>query len=202
MNKVNSSNLRSVNMISAWENRPPGQTLKEFLDSGGLCQACGACCGDVSWAPVTLDDIQRLMTAYNLPFEQARKMVYVENNELYILISKSGACPALDHSSEDKYSCTVYENRPAICRTYRCSILKGAYEWLESGGKPSSFSSYSCCWTEREVVLQAAVNLPSYCDVVFWDHKDAEDKPNFFEDLSNFYKGETLFKNTYPPEGK
>lgn len=84
---------------------------------GELCTACGICCGDAMflYAPLQPGDRERLhRTAY------PRELIGEDSMPL--------PCPMLDGTR-----CTIYADRPLICRSYRCEVLKAA----EDGRMPA-----------------------------------------------------------------
>ena len=75
------------------------------------CLGCGNCCG--SLLPLTDKDIKRLKYLIKAGTKPARqKVIITYNTDL--------TCPflTLDHT------CSIYENRPAICKHYTCDKFK------------------------------------------------------------------------------
>jgi uncharacterized protein len=75
-----------------------------------LCTACGICCSDAMflYAPLKEGDRERLhRTAY------PREMIGEHSLPL--------PCPMLAGTR-----CTIYADRPNICRSFRCEVLKAA----------------------------------------------------------------------------
>lgn len=75
------------------------------------CQACAACChaAHERHVPVTGADHARL-----LPDEQAR-LSWWDGNRCF-LRTDAGRCAALGRDGAGRWSCTIYERRPEVCR--------------------------------------------------------------------------------------
>jgi len=98
------------------------------------CNRCPAYCCSYPRIPIDTDDVNRLAAYLNLPPETvARKF------------TKKGEVPGeiiLRHQPDETYGtvcrflnletrrCTVYEGRPAICRTYPGANRCGYYDFL------------------------------------------------------------------------
>jgi uncharacterized protein len=98
------------------------------------CSKCpGYCCG-YDWIPVTKRDIIRLGRRFGLDYERAKAKFtkYVPSYRHDVLrhrkdhIFKS-TCQFLDKTER---RCTVYEDRPAICRQYPEETTCGYYSFL------------------------------------------------------------------------
>ncbi len=74
------------------------------------CLHCGACCfGDgARYVPVTGDDHARLS-------EAAERLTQFIGTRCYMRM-EAGHCAALEITSDGRYVCSVYAQRPAICR--------------------------------------------------------------------------------------
>lgn len=82
--------------------------------TGPECVGCGLCCRN--WfVEVTLDDF----VDYRTPLGMTRELGPEEQQpDLGVRVMRqksSGACVALD---EDRNLCTIYENRPEVCRNF------------------------------------------------------------------------------------
>lgn len=102
--------------------------LADHLQSVGFaCQRCGGCCTAEPDSPHTAvvfpDEIRKLMTEDRSWEAVARPMPYgleqgEETFEWALQTDDDGHCRFYDPA----VGCTVYENRPLICRTYPFSI--------------------------------------------------------------------------------
>lgn len=81
-----------------------------------LCLACGLCCDGTLFGWVELKSQEDVVAA------QARGLNVARRGGRTIA---KQPCPA--HVNR---ACTVYEDRPGVCRTFRCELLKN----LEQGG--------------------------------------------------------------------
>jgi uncharacterized protein len=74
------------------------------------CLSCGACCFSQldSYVRVTGDDHARLG-------EHAERLANFIGNRCYMRMH-DGHCSALAVSAEGQFVCTVYEQRPEVCR--------------------------------------------------------------------------------------
>lgn len=87
------------------------RTSAEAGPSNILCASCGLCCNGVlfDWVPVADEEVAQIG---RLGFDLAK-----EDGETRF----SQPCPMFDGCR-----CTVYADRPARCRAYRCELLKKA----------------------------------------------------------------------------
>jgi Fe-S-cluster containining protein len=87
-------------------------TRVEDLD----CQACAACChGDEGWVHVDASDDVRVDASPAL-----QRLVVLTRHGGYVKRSLKmidGACAGLSRLARDRFSCTVYDDRPSVCRT-------------------------------------------------------------------------------------
>lgn len=97
----------------------------EIRSTGFLCKKCGSCCRDPepdsNLVMVSPDEIRSIMSATGLPWnsvaEPYPEMIRHQNGAKYTL----GWCLCRDdgHCSFLKNNlCTIYEQRPWICRTF------------------------------------------------------------------------------------
>jgi uncharacterized protein len=99
------------------------------------CQKCPAYCCSYDWIMVTKRDIQRLAKRFELTYEQAERRFtrFVKDYGHRVLrhredpIYKS-TCRFLDR---EERRCTIYEHRPALCRTYPETSNCGFYDFLK-----------------------------------------------------------------------
>ncbi|HEY2884371.1 MAG TPA: YkgJ family cysteine cluster protein [Rhizomicrobium sp.] len=98
------------------------------------CAKCPGYCCSYPVIPLTKRDVARIAEHFDLSFEAARrKFTKEDGDEEYAMRRKADVhfgkvCRFFD---TDKRSCTIYQARPRICRTYpggRC----GYYDFLSS----------------------------------------------------------------------
>lgn len=98
------------------------------------CAKCPGYCCSYPVIPLSKRDVQRLADHFGHSFEAARdRFTKVDGDEDYAMRRKKDAhfgkvCRFFD---TEKRSCTIYQARPTICRTYpggRC----GYYDFLSS----------------------------------------------------------------------
>src|SRR5690242_14190979 len=75
----------------------------------GLCTSCGLCCNGVlfDWVPIGDEEAEQV----------ARLGLRLEKEDAETRFSQP--CPMFDGCR-----CTIYADRPARCRAYRCELLK------------------------------------------------------------------------------
>jgi Fe-S-cluster containining protein len=97
------------------------------------CDQCPAYCCTYPSIPVTLRDVRRLAKRFELTLEQAEQRFTKRDKEGARVMRHKvdhifpSACQFLD---QEKRQCTIYEDRPKICRefpTRRC----GYYDFME-----------------------------------------------------------------------
>jgi Fe-S-cluster containining protein len=82
-------------------------------DTTSLCFSCGRCCfGPTRYVQVFDDDLATLG-----PELAGKFVVPAEENDRYMRMEE-GHCAALD-TSNGQFRCTIYEQRPLICRVYK-----------------------------------------------------------------------------------
>lgn len=163
-----------------------------------ICRTCGLCCMDVSEAPITLDDISRLMTTYGVSYEQAKAMTWTEENSQFIQI-ESGACPALEFDG-GRYTCRAYEGRPEVCRKFECFILEDLKEaYAGNAGLSNIFRGVVD--SPMRVESRAAEAVTMYRSFLHWCNvgsMSAEKSPQYWSRLKASLEGARL-RNTFPP---
>ncbi|MCB1520003.1 MAG: YkgJ family cysteine cluster protein [Hyphomicrobiaceae bacterium] len=83
------------------------QTVAPVLASQSPCQACGACCAhSAEWPRFTLED----------DADVARLPAALVDEKHWRMLSVADRCAALAGEVGVATSCTVYENRPVVCR--------------------------------------------------------------------------------------
>ena len=86
------------------------------------CQSCGACCqaskdytGE-QYIRLTAEDVNQFT------LEQQRLHTVAVDNDPYGMVGalclNKGVCSALEGTIGEAVSCSVYSNRPSICRTF------------------------------------------------------------------------------------
>jgi Fe-S-cluster containining protein len=79
------------------------------------CQACAACChGDEGWVHVDAADDARVEGSAALA-----RLVVLTRHGGYVKRSLKmigGRCAALSEPERGRWSCTVYDDRPTVCR--------------------------------------------------------------------------------------
>lgn len=133
--------------------------------SGDLCTKCGICCSGVLFdnVPVAPDEAERL-SALGFVLDEAK-------GEMSFKLGCAMLC---------ERRCTVYEQRPARCRKYRCALLE-KYEAGEIGFEPASELVDQALelieavrpYAERQGRRRAAGSLWSRC-FAEWHSLDAE----------------------------
>jgi Fe-S-cluster containining protein len=100
-----------------------GRSLRVLFN----CLKCPAYCCSYDRIEVTPRDIKRLARHFDLTYEQAEKRyIKIAYGETVLRHRK-------DHIfKSDKRRCTIYEARPAVCRTYPDSLRCGYYDFLAS----------------------------------------------------------------------
>lgn len=98
------------------------------------CSKCPAYCCSYDWIPVTKRDITRLGKRFGLSYAEAEEKFtrYEPEYKRRILRHRAdhiykSTCQFLHKT---KRGCTVYEHRPAICRTYPEETSCGYYTFL------------------------------------------------------------------------
>jgi Putative zinc- or iron-chelating domain len=84
--------------------------LKMPEEKRHFCQDCGLCCDGTMYHSVLLqeEDNKAKLTGHGIPLLQISQSSGFEQ-----------PCPA-SHAC----SCTIYQDRPTVCREYRCALLK------------------------------------------------------------------------------
>jgi Fe-S-cluster containining protein len=88
----------------------PAKAEEAGMDVGSLCRDCGACCNWVLFRHANLTPPE---------------VVWAKHRKLPILEEPSGTSmriPCAAHG--DDLRCTVYDERPAVCRSYECELVK------------------------------------------------------------------------------
>ena len=189
----------------------------EWLQSGELCKSCGLCCIEMTDAPITIDDIGRLMRGLGLTFEQAVQLG-VENRDAggFRFDMSRGFCKALRVEIQTTaaihltYPCAIYEHRPEVCRRYECVVLFDLKEWLACVApalgvcKTNMFRDCHSLAELKIAALQALVVLRSQ---FMWDYK----RPDMLKDelpkcgvrtRQAFEQDLVQIENLFPPKSE
>ena len=99
------------------------------------CSKCPAYCCSYALIEVGKRDITRLARHFNLSYRKAEQQFtkYDAGKKAQVLRHQQDehfgtACRFLD---PEKRRCTIYEARPAVCRTYPDTVHCGYYEFLK-----------------------------------------------------------------------
>lgn len=79
------------------------------LDEGNLCVKCGICCRGSLFNRVKVSDVESVV------LRESAVPIVESDSKLYF----RQPCAALDGCK-----CTIYEDRPKVCKDYRCKLLK------------------------------------------------------------------------------
>lgn len=90
--------------------------MKNAITSA-ICKKCAVCCKNYPFVRLTLDEIRELEKRTGLPFDAFSDRIDEAGEDYYLYFKENGDCFFLDENNGD-YSCTVYESRAAICRSY------------------------------------------------------------------------------------
>lgn len=97
------------------------------------CKRCGKCCGFVPFSPLEFEAIKGIAREKNIDFTFVDKIGYVPSklvdSFLSIDIGKDDlskinkkldtlVCPFLEFDVLGKSNCSIYENRPFVCRLF------------------------------------------------------------------------------------
>ena len=126
--------------------------------SGGLCSACsGLCCRYFAFEiprPRTRRDFEDIRW-YLLHEDSA---VFVEDGEWYLQINRK--CRALMPDNR----CSIYENRPTICRAYRtkdCDWHAAEYDYQHMFCEPEQIAAYAREYLAKQRKRKAAAKARS-----------------------------------------
>jgi len=159
------------------------QPIPEWIENGEICRGCGACCADVSTAPITMKDIRRLMTGLKLTFDQVLKLGWQDpKTDAFLFDMSQGCCQALRiHTTKDghtEYPCGIYEHRPDICRRYECPVLFDLHEYVDAGKQPLRGSNLFAN-VAPEHLKKAAFAARQYMrSLLFWDSARPDLRPS------------------------
>ena len=84
----------------------------------GQCTGCGECCGN--FLPLSAKEIRRIKALVKRKGIREQKQFIPTSMPLYDF-----TCPFLD-AKRPKNKCTIYADRPAICKAFKCDEPNGA----------------------------------------------------------------------------
>ena len=105
-----------------------------FFDNtnNGVCSCCGNCCSN--WLPLSKQEKNYL--------SKLIKDKHLKPTVKKLSVNWYDICPFLD----DKNKCSIYEQRPQICKNFKCDIQK------KMNFKEVSFSDYlELCDLRKEI---------------------------------------------------
>ena len=82
-----------------------------------MCTKCGTCCKAFPFVRITEEDIDRLIDFTDLSLDQIGYSDRQDKPGYFLQFKETGECIFLT-SSEDNFYCSVYQARPALCRSY------------------------------------------------------------------------------------
>jgi hypothetical protein len=135
--------------------------LRGERDADVPCNGCTACCTSSQFIPIApheTDTIRHIPKALLFP---APRMP----GHFVLGYDHRGHCPMLRDGV-----CTIYEHRPATCRTYDCRVLPAASLTLDDGDKAAI----------GERVARWRFSHPSSIDAL--QHQAVRDAASFLED--------------------
>lgn len=91
-----------------------GKSITDYTENG-ICSRCGACCS--VFLPLSEREIQDIRSYLNRNHIE-KPVNHKKPEDKGILIDM--LCPFLKEEADEKAACTIYENRPEICRVFRC----------------------------------------------------------------------------------
>ncbi|HII76931.1 MAG TPA: YkgJ family cysteine cluster protein [Methanolinea sp.] len=87
-----------------------------------ICTRCGKCCislGRHIRIERSLSSVQHYVRNA-ISGEVTLVTIHPERRALFSEKPDEGWCPFLRREQDGRFTCTIYENRPAICRNFRC----------------------------------------------------------------------------------
>ena len=79
-----------------------------------ICTRCGKCCRQYAIAMKPNADFGRFLTYHGL--------VLRDRTDGLIEVYGESKCRHLKSSSKGRYSCAIYDDRPQICRGWKCRL--------------------------------------------------------------------------------
>lgn len=84
--------------------------MKPLAESEDLCRACGFCC---DWVLFRFAELS------------ADEAAWAKRRHLPLVDRAGKASLAIPCGAHGRAGCTVYEERPSVCRSFRCVLLRG-----------------------------------------------------------------------------
>jgi len=82
-----------------------------------ICKKCAECCKNHPFIDLTSNEIVSLEKATGLTADQFTNQKGNEVEEYFLQFRENGYCLFLTENN-GKFSCSVYESRPGICKNY------------------------------------------------------------------------------------
>jgi Fe-S-cluster containining protein len=93
---------------------PPSE---EHAIESDLCRQCAACCKNVPFVELSVDEVGVLEDATGLHPDAFTDMKRTDPEERFLHFEENGDCVFLD-AAAGAHACRVYAARPAVCRDY------------------------------------------------------------------------------------
>ena len=91
--------------------------MSEHVISAEICQQCGQCCKRYPYVELSDKDIKALEEATGLRWDVFANPKGPDVGEYFMGFQENGDCFFL-RENNGKYTCSVYEARPGVCRNY------------------------------------------------------------------------------------
>jgi Fe-S-cluster containining protein len=96
-----------------------------------ICVQCGHCCNGLPDGPLMSSaEAGKLVTDLKV---SGRLYDIVDTISLFAAKNDENRCPCLG-CKDGNYICTIYEQRPQMCRDFICPTMEAVTQWLTSGG--------------------------------------------------------------------
>jgi hypothetical protein len=89
------------------------------------CTRCGKCCislGRHIRIERSLSSVQHYVRNA-ISGEVMIVTIHPDSRDLFSEEPEEGWCPFLRREQDGRFTCTIYENRPAVCRNFRCLTM-------------------------------------------------------------------------------
>ena len=89
----------------------------------GKCERCGRCCMSLDLMLGQVPENEKLLESQMkwINLHHCNTWVRTTNNKKQLMVSVPVSCVNLEYDIKTKkYFCRDYENRPDICKTYKC----------------------------------------------------------------------------------
>ena len=89
--------------------------MSDFTNNG-VCSRCGQCCSN--FIPLTAEEVQRLREICKRPDTMVQIKTIPDGRVMML-------CPFLIMHPESNFTeCSIYEERPSVCRIFKCDEKK------------------------------------------------------------------------------